>query len=139
MSHYCEIETTFNDQQALIEALTSVQGGWELNQIEIHQVPQSLFGYRGDERKEKANIIIRRKHVSPSANDVGFALQDDGSYKAIISDYDQTSRCNPAFMARLKTEYSCIAVERQARQRGTTVTRVPHADGRITLQVRGYR
>lgn len=139
MSHYCEIETIFNDQQALIEALTSVQGGWQLSQIEIHQVPQSLFGYHGDERKEKGNIIIRRKYVGPAANDIGFVREEDGSYKAIISEYDQRSRCNPAFMAKLKTEYSCVAVERQARQRGTTVTRVPHADGRITLQVRGYR
>ncbi len=139
MSHYVEIETQFNDQQALIEALTSIQGGWRLDQIEIHQTPQSLYGYHGDEREEKANIIIRRKHVGSAANDVGFALQDDGSYKAIISEYDQRSRCNPAFMTRLKTEYACAAVEKQAKQRGKTVTRVPQKDGRVILKIRGYR
>ncbi len=139
MSHYCQIETQFNDQQALIEALTSIEGGWRLDQIEIHQTPQNLYGYHGDEREEKANIIIRRKHISTSANDVGFALQDDGSYKAIISEYDQRSRCNPAFMTRLKTEYACAAVEKQAKQRGKTVTRVPQKDGRVILKIRGYR
>ena len=139
MSHYCQIETQFNDQQALIEALTSIKGGWKLDQIEIHQIPQSLYGYQGDEREEKANIIIRRKHISPSANDVGFALQDDGSYKAIISEYDRRTRCNDAFVGRLKTEYACVAVEKQAKQRGKTVTRVPQKDGRVILKIRGYR
>lgn len=139
MSHYCQIETAFNDQQALIEALTSVERGWELNQIEIHQVPQSLFGYHGDERKEKANIIIRRRHVGPAANDIGFIRQDDGSYKAIISEYDKRTRFNDRFMGKLKIEYACIAVERQARQRGKTVTRVPQKDGRVILKIKGYR
>ncbi len=139
MSHYCQIETMFNDQQALIEALTTIQGGWQLDQIEIHQEPQSLYGYQGDEREEKANIIIRRKHVRGASNDVGFALQADGSYKAIISDYDRTNHCNDRFISTLKTEYACAAVEKQARQRGKTVIRVPQKDGRVVLEIRGYR
>jgi hypothetical protein len=139
MSHYCEIETQFNDQQALIEALVSVKGGWNLEQIEIHQTPQSLVGYQGDQREQKANIIIRRQHVRGASNDVGFALQPDGSYKAIISDYDRNNHCNDRFMSALKTEYGCLAVEKQAQQRGKVVTRVPQKDGRVLLQVRGYR
>lgn len=60
--------------------------------VEVHHEPVNLFGYKGDIRDEKAEIICRRGFVSNylgggASNDAGFTLKD-GCFEAIISDYD---------------------------------------------------
>jgi len=85
MSHYSKIDTQICDVEALKRALKEV--GYA--HIETHSDPQHLFGYQGDRRPEKANIIIRRKHISQASNDIGFVKTDKGTYKAIVSEYDQ--------------------------------------------------
>jgi hypothetical protein len=67
-----------------------VRAGWKENQIEVHDEAQHLVGYQGDQRKDKANVIIRRKYVGGASNDLGFVLQEDGTYKAIVSEYDRS-------------------------------------------------
>lgn len=50
-----------------------------------------LEGYAGDKRADTAEIIIPRKYVGGSSNDIGFKLQEDGSWGAIISEFDTSS------------------------------------------------
>lgn len=85
MSHYVDIETEITDQKALVRALERL--GFE-NKIEIHSSTRNLYGYRGDLRDQKANIIIRKKYVGTAANDIGFEKLSNGKYKAHISEYD---------------------------------------------------
>ena len=55
----------------------------------MHPTPVALFGYHNDQRAEKAEVVIRRNNTGiGSSNDIGFAKQPDGSYKAIVSEYD---------------------------------------------------
>ena len=61
MSHFVECQTEFRDPQALIASL--VECGFEKSQIEIHDEAVQLYGYQGDERPERAHIVIRRQHV----------------------------------------------------------------------------
>jgi hypothetical protein len=70
MSHYVECTPGFKDRQALIEALVAV--GFDRSQIEVHEEVVPLFGYQGDERAQRAHIVIRREHVGRAANDVGW-------------------------------------------------------------------
>ena len=55
MSKYVECETKINDPRHLAAALESM--GFT---IEVHDQPVTLFGYHGDAREEKANVIIRK-------------------------------------------------------------------------------
>lgn len=87
MSHYVGIETQVTDGHALCRALGRM--GFSPHQIERFDVGQPLYGYQGDKRKEKAHVIIRKKYVGPSANDIGFEKKDDGHYVAHISEFDQ--------------------------------------------------
>jgi len=48
-----------------------------------------LYGYQGDKRKETADIVVRRKYIGHSSNDLGFKKGADGKYKMIVSEYDQ--------------------------------------------------
>jgi hypothetical protein len=78
--------------------------GFDKNKVEVHDQAQNLYGYQGDVRNQKANIIICRKHISSSANDIGFELQEDGTYAAHISDFDK-GRFNETWRADLEMHY----------------------------------
>ena len=94
MSHYVECRPGFQDWAALFDALVAV--GFERQQIELHEQPVELFGYQGDVREQKAHVVIRRQHVGPAANDVGWERMPDGTYRAWISEYDGRHRFNSA-------------------------------------------
>lgn len=137
MSHYVECEPGFKDQQALIEAL--VAAGFERDQIEAHAESVALFGYQGDERPQRAHIVIRREHVGQAANDVGWERLPDGTYRAWISEYDQRHRFNAEMQNRIKQEYAYHAVARQQHALGRTIQRRELENGEIEVVIGGYR
>ena len=86
MSAYKKIECDIVDKDKLIEALNLLN----LNP-EIYTTEQTLYGYRGDERKEKAHIIIRRNNINKytgASNDIGFYFNGE-KFDIIISEYDK--------------------------------------------------
>lgn len=103
MSHYLEIETNVCDQDALVRALGRV--GFE-GQVEVHETAQALYGYRGDRRKQKAHVIVRREHVGSASNDIGFERMPSGKFKSHISEYDTNSAgYDEEWQERLYTYY----------------------------------
>ena len=137
MSHYVECRPHFKDRQALIDALVAV--GFARDQIEVHEEAVPLFGYRGDERPQRAHVVIRRQHVGPAANDVGWERLPDGTYRAWISEYDGRHRFDEAMQNRLKQEYAYAAVARQQQALGRTVERRLLPTGEIEVTIGGYR
>ena len=85
--------------------------------VEVHKEPQSLFGYQGDRRQEKANVIVRRCHVGPAANDLGFLRKPDGSYSAIVSAFDSGKHDSKWFVG-LKKAYGFNAAVKVAAKNG---------------------
>jgi methyltransferase-like protein len=138
MSHYNDFETEMKDKDALIRALCrcknrhnqSIQREW----IETHNNPDNLFGYLDDQRSQKANIIIRRQHVGPSSNDLGF-VQTDTGYKAIISDYD-SHYYNPQWIGKLTTYYNIEKSKMELEAKGIAYTEVLDEIGRIQLRAK---
>jgi hypothetical protein len=98
-----------------------------------------LYGYRGDERPQQAHIVVRRQHVGPAANDVGWERLPDGSYRAWISEYDARHRFNTELQNKIKQEYAVAVLSRQARTLGRTIERRQREDGAIELRIGGYR
>jgi len=137
MSRYATVKTELKDESALIDAILET-GNWSRQQIEVHQVPQHLFGYHGDQRPETAHIIIRRKYVGRYSNDIGFVKDDEGSYAAIISAYDR-GRYGEQWVGQLKGNYAFHKVRREQESRGRTVTRERCPNGRQRVVVTGYR
>lgn len=86
MSHYVKVVTQIKDRTALIRALERM--GFE-GKIEVNEGPVALYGYQGDVRPERAHIVLRRKYVGGSSNDIGFERLSDGRYAAHISEFDQ--------------------------------------------------
>ena len=85
MSHFTCIKTQIKNVHALLKALKDVG----FNKVETHDTAQYLYGYQGDVREQAAEVIIRRKYIGSSSNDIGFRRQEDGQFEAIISEYDR--------------------------------------------------
>ena len=134
VSHYSEVAIEMADQACLVAALGRL--GFQ-GKVEVHSEAQSLCGYRGDVRPQKAHIIIRRQYVGSAANDLGFERQADGKYRAFISDFDRSDNgYNDAWLGRLKQAYGVEKARLEARKKGYLVTEKKLDDGRIRLVCR---
>ena len=132
MSHFTRIRTRLRDAEVLVEALAKVGH----KEVEVHTQPETLYGYQGDARPEKAELIVRREHIGGASNDIGFARQEDGTYEAIISDYDRR-KYNESWLANLAHAYSHAATLRYAATHGYEIaTDELQQDGtrRLTLR-----
>src|SRR5712692_10588960 len=70
MSAYGEFETIMREDRFLVEGLTAM--GYK---VEVHADGAALVGYHGDERHEKAHVIIRRVQLNSASNVIGGATQ----------------------------------------------------------------
>ena len=84
-----------------------------------------LYGYQGDRRPQTAELVIRRQHIGPASNDLGFRGTPDG-YVPIVSEYDVRTLAGGHFLAKLRTAYSEHVVQE--------VTRRLHGTARRTVE-----
>jgi Protein of unknown function (DUF1257) len=113
MSHYTRVRTTLQDQRMLVRALNKLG----FAHVESHDEPMALYGYEGDRRSQTAEVIIRRVHVGEVSNDIGFVRAHDGTFHAVISDYDRT-RFDAAWLRRLTQTYGHETARSFAEERG---------------------
>jgi len=111
MSAYSKIKCQFRDKDTLVTALKDL--GYSPS---LYDLSLQLEDYHGHSRPERAEIIIPRSQLAPSSNDIGFAKQSDGTYLAIISQYDQHVSFNPAKLEKLKLQYNLVHAKKIARQ-----------------------
>jgi hypothetical protein len=131
MSAYREQQTQFKNAAILIECLKAL-GITEINQF---TTAQQLEGYHGDKRSQTAEIIIPRKAVGMSSNDIGFKRQADGSYSAIISDFDgRDGAYDAAWIKKLKLTYTETFYQKQAKKAGLRMISRKSNDGKLQLQ-----
>jgi hypothetical protein len=90
MSKYVTYDVlTIKSLEILLAALAEL--GWHSGRVEVHEQPQTLYGYHGDARTENAHVVIRRHNTGiGSSNDIGFLKTKEGNYKPIVSEYDST-------------------------------------------------
>jgi hypothetical protein len=117
LSAYQQQSTVFEDKDSLVKGLG--ENGYGLNTVEVHDTPQTLYDYCGHPRPQKAHIILRRQFVGGAANDIGFLKNTDGTYTAIISEYD-SMRHNAAWITNLTKSYAKHALIKQGKRMGLT-------------------
>ena len=100
MSKYEELRTVLAHEGYLVEALQQL--GYT---PEVHKAAAPLHGYMGDERPECAHIIIRRKQLDSASNDIGFAKDSNGQYRAVVSEYDRSIGFDQAWLGRVAQAY----------------------------------
>jgi hypothetical protein len=132
LSEYHQQRTSYKDSECLVKAL----GDMGYTEAEVHEVAQSLVGYHGDMRSEKANIIVRRKYVGLAANDIGFIKSADGTYEAIISEFD-SHKHNADWMRALKRHYTERVDMKLAKKSGLRLLsrKVTEVNGKKRIQL----
>jgi hypothetical protein len=106
--------TAFKNRECLLQALAECGYGT----VEEGEA-LSLYGYRGDQRPETAQIVVRRKFIGSASNDLGFQKTDAG-FVPVISEYDRSFMMQGKFLTALKTNYNLKSTEKLARNlRGT--------------------
>lgn len=131
MSHYNTLSTKIKNRDSLVKALCKM--GFKEDQIELHDNAQNLYGYQGDVREQKANVIIRRKNVGSASNDLGFFKSEDGTYQAIISDYDRNSGYNTKWQGKLEMHYGIEQSKKAFNANGWSYKETKDTKDRIQL------
>ncbi|MCR4413936.1 MAG: DUF1257 domain-containing protein [Thermoguttaceae bacterium] len=132
MSHFARLRTQIAEVEHLVAALADLGFG----DVEVSETAQHLCGYQGDLRPQRAEVIIRRQHLGPLSNDLGFKRRGDGTFDAIISDYDR-ARYSGQWLGRLTQRYAYHAARAKLAEQGFTLVREETDDtGRIHLVLR---
>ena len=113
MSKYEEFHTVIADETYLIEALEQL--GYK---PEVHKNSVALYGYMGDERSERANVVIRRTQLDSASNDIGFTRDGTGQFRAVISEYDRGIGFNDGWIGRVTQAYKERQTMAVAKARG---------------------
>lgn len=113
MSHNLDIKTQITDKVALCRALERM--GFK-NRYEVHDKAQTLNNWRGYAQDVRAEIIIRKRELSPISNDFGFSKQEDGSYKIIVD--TGYIKNQPDWTNRLTTYYGVEKMKLECESRG---------------------
>lgn len=127
MSKYSENTTQFKDCDLLVQALMEM--GFDKSEIEINDKAQFLYDYHGSKTRylngkdyDTAEIIIRRDAINRrlsggASNDLGFKKNPNGTYSAIISEYD-SKFVNTKWIGKLKANYAENGIKKQATRVG---------------------
>jgi hypothetical protein len=120
-----------NDADCIVKALQEL--GYT---AEVHDKAKNLEGWHGDQRKQKANIIVKRQNINSAANDVGFLRKADGTFEMIISSFDKHASHGKKFTQELLQLYGKHKTLKQAAQMGYTVrSQSVDNEGRMKIRI----
>lgn len=116
MSHFTSIKTQIKNVDALKKALMDL--GFQ--DVEVHKTARNLYGYQGDVRSQTAEVIVRRQYISAASNDIGFKQQSDGTFEAVISEYDR-KQYSQQWLNQVTQRYGYHALMASASEQGFSV------------------
>lgn len=104
MSKLRRIPTSMRSARHLKAALEA--GG--LREVELHAEPQPLLTWRNQPVGESAEVIVRRRGIGATADDLGFLRRPNGQFEAIVSEI-LLGRFDRRWFAELDKRYTAIA------------------------------
>ncbi len=132
MSKYLTFNDICIDEATLLAALEAL--GYPADKLEWGK-DLPLYGYMGDRRPETADIVIRRRHLQPGSNDIGFKRTERGLVP-IISDFDRRWLVidGRPFPVALKLQVNTRKAEQLVQRFGGVTTR-QRANGKLVITV----
>jgi hypothetical protein len=138
MSQYHAQRTLYKDAECLVGALK--EQGYET--VEVHEQAVQLYDFQGrptcylDKFGDKANVIVRRHIVGGAANDLGFRKESDGTFSAIVSEFDDHKH-NADWMDALKQHYTERVDMKVAKKNGLQLMarKVTEVNGKKRIQL----
>jgi len=102
VSAYVTTPAPITHTESLVRALVDL--GFTRSDIEVHEGPTPLYGYEGDIRAERADIVIRREFIGEASNDIGFERTPVGM-QLHISEFERECGYDAAWCRRLWDAY----------------------------------
>ena len=130
MSAFVDVDVEIKNETALVNALRRM--GYE----QLRHGRQKLVGYQGDQRKEEADIVVDRRHLTSASNDLGFRKEEGGKWKMIISEYDKSAlsrKHEGGFEKQFKSAYSVEVSKLALKKQKYKVTETVQDDGTVEL------
>lgn len=128
MSHYTQLQTQMHDEEVLLEALSDLG----FHGLVCSEKPVLLSGWD----KQFAEIKIPESMLDSAFSDIGFKRQSDGSFKALIADYDRR-KYGLSWINKLTQRYAYRKARKTlSNQDFTLVEEEVDQDGSIRLVVR---
>lgn len=132
MSHFTTVKTQMVSTEHLLKALRDLG----FTNVEGHEIPQALYGYLGDVRPQRSEVIVRRQFIGPASNDIGFTRDSTGTFVAVISEFDRR-QYDTKWLERLTQRYAYhVAKDQLEAQDFTVVEEEVLADNTIHITVR---
>jgi len=91
-----------------------------------------LYGYQGDARQQRAQIVVRRQQIGTSSNDLGFAWNGQ-AFIPIISEYDARNTLTEEWRQSLLAMYSKLAVLRFLEAKGASIRQIQAGEAGIAI------
>lgn len=82
MARYRRIPTGIRSERDIQRALTDMG----LKNVEVHAAPEPLTDWIGRPTTMLASVIVRRKDLGATADDIGFARTPDGTFEMLVSE-----------------------------------------------------
>ena len=79
-----------------------------LREVEIHAEPQPLLSWRNQPVGESAEVIVRRRFIGATADDLGFLRRPNGQFEAIVSEI-LLGRFDLRWFAELDKRHAALA------------------------------
>jgi len=103
----------------------------------VHKEATSLSGYLGDQRTQKAHIVLPRSQVGIASNDIGFERLGDGKYAVHVSQFDQNKWSSKAQkLTQLYAKNTITKFVRKNSSKYSVTSQTTKVDGTIQLRLR---
>jgi hypothetical protein len=145
------VELELSDIDVVLEVMREEFGE---DKVEVHlDDPKPIRGYRGDDRSKLSpsnknyappcHLIVRKRHVGASSNDVGIHIAPNGKIKMYVSGFDRggnvsdrrIDKMKENMAGKLKSRYAEKMVKRHARRAGYRIKRETLQDGTIRMRL----
>lgn len=132
MSHFSKVKTVIKDLSSLIEALKAM--GYDESVIEQGDAIDIADYFHGH---NTVQVAIRRENLKGKMgtySDLGFKLQDDGTYELILDNYFRDAA--DAWVKQMNQEYAKAVIVKNIAWQGYQVeSQETLADGSVRLVV----
>jgi len=143
MSHFSTVECEF-DIDHLDEMIAALEKEFKKGLVVYNEKGTDMYGYQGDNRSKlkstsadyspPCEVVVKKEYVGGSSNDVGFKLQPNGKFRAIVSEFDRGHNFGTARQNKVQVDYSEKVGEKTLKAKGfTEIERIKMDDGSIKL------
>lgn len=132
MSHYASFTTEIGNADYLTKALEAMN-----LPVEVAKAGETLTARNSyNTGNDQVQILVRREGIaSGTRTDIGFKLNDKGTYDLVVDGYDINRHFEGDFRSKLMQQYARQTVIGAAEENGLTILEEETVNGEVVLRI----